>query len=334
MAAKLFNMRIFIHIGSYKTGTTSIQSHLQRSRDKLEASGWLYPLSGSQNGHAHHQIPFALQKSGGGDSVDASRSLVSEIIEEAKSKKAENIVISSEVFFSLQNSHIQSFSKLFEGQGHDVRIVCYLRRQDQFLHSFYMQCIKHSQMRVSDEPAEYKGFNEVVSIARYDQIISWWAEAFGKDAMMIETYDSKCQKNGVVNEFMQKIECDAAPSNNNEARINTTIRTELIEYLRVANSIGISPDQHELLLKNLNSLSVQAGDHFTNHKYITVEDGKRICSLYGDINSTVLSQWFSDRETLFDVALDSSTTIQRQPELRPESVARISAWLWFQSQEV
>lgn len=324
-------MRIYIHIGSYKTGTSSIQSHLQRSRDKLEANGWLYPVAGSQNGHAHHLIPFALQKSSSSESINEARSLVSEIIKEAQSKNAENIIISSEVFFSLQKDHIHSFSKLFE--GHDVRIVCYLRRQDQFLHSFYMQCIKHSQMRISDGPAEYKGFNEVVTIARYDHIVSWWAESFGEDAMMVETYDRKCQKNGVINEFMEKIDCDASSAGSTEARVNTTIHTELIEYLRVANSMGISPKQHEILLKNLNQLSIQAGRHFTNYKYITLDDGERIRSLYEDVNRALLSKWFSHRDSLFDEEADSPATVQNQPTLRTESIARISAWLWLQSQE-
>jgi len=324
-------MRIHIHIGCYKTGTTAIQSHLSRNRASLEEKGWLYPLAGSQNGHAHHMIPFALQNNHSTDQNAGVGAIVSEIETEATAKNAKNVVISSEVFFSLQESHIKSFAQCLSGQ--DVRIVCYLRRQDEFLHSFYMQCIKHGVMRMSESPENHDGFNEVVSIARYDEIIGWWAEAFGDDSLIIETYDKKRQKNGVIADFLEKLDLDIPAPGKGEARVNTTIQTELIEYLRVSNSTGITNEQNQQLLMKLNELSRSSGQHFTNHKYLSQQDCKRIRDLYIEINERVRSKWFEGREHLFDID-DKIEQGQesRKPELRTETIARISSWLWLSSQ--
>ena len=289
-------------------------------------------MAGSFNGHAHHRIPFALQsKNEIGD--EELRSLIDEIIDEANSNNVENVLLSSEVFFSLQEKDIHRFSELLVDQN--VKILCYVRRQDQFLHSFYMQCIKHSQMRISDGPDDYKGFHEVVSIAQYDQILGWWASAFGDESIIAETYDKKSQSEGVIASFLSKLDINAAPETTNEARVNTTIRTELIEYLRVANTTGISSPQHEILLKKLNELSVKKGELFTNHKYLSPSDCLRIYRLYEEVNKNVKEKWFKHRDTLFDHPdTAAGTEKHNRPEIRQESLARLSAWLWLESQAV
>ena len=327
----LLYMRIHIHIGCYKTGTTAIQSHLSRNRDALESCGWLYPLAGSQNGHAHHLIPFALQKPQSDGGKGDVESILESIVDEASTRNKDNVVISSEVFFSLTENHIRRFSKILS--GHDVRIICYLRRQDEFLHSFYMQCIKHPVMRLSEGPEQHDGFNEVVSIGRYDEIVGWWANAFGDNSMVVETYDKTSQKNGVIANFLEKLDLNIEPPDSGEARVNATIRTELIEYLRVANSLGVSSDQNQDLLGNLNRLSNKCGHHFTNYKYLSPQECKKVRDLYDDINEAVRAKWFTHRERLFDVDHEvESGAVSQKPELRTETIARISAWLWLSSQ--
>ena len=189
-------MQINIHIGSYKTGSTSIQVFMKRQRATLKENGWIYPHAGCRNDNAHHLLPFALQKPVTAGAPSKAEEIVSNIIDEAEAAGVDNVILSSEVFFSLTEAQVHRLANLFE--GHDVRIVAYFRRQDQFLHSFYMQCIKQSEIRLSDKPENYRGFNEITDIARYDKIITWWEQAFGKDSLILDTFEKERLVDGVV----------------------------------------------------------------------------------------------------------------------------------------
>lgn len=44
-------MRIFLHIGAEKTGTSSVQRFFSRNREALKAAGYLYPASAGNENH-------------------------------------------------------------------------------------------------------------------------------------------------------------------------------------------------------------------------------------------------------------------------------------------
>lgn len=50
---------LHLHIGSYKTGTTSIQNIFHNNRDKLKKQGIIYPNSGGETGH--HKLCFVTK---------------------------------------------------------------------------------------------------------------------------------------------------------------------------------------------------------------------------------------------------------------------------------
>ncbi|MGH6876239.1 MAG: hypothetical protein ACREHV_02550, partial [Rhizomicrobium sp.] len=61
--------RCWLHIGTGKTGTTSIQHHLARNRRALLAQGYLYAMAPGSGNH-HALSAFALED----EKIDAARS--------------------------------------------------------------------------------------------------------------------------------------------------------------------------------------------------------------------------------------------------------------------
>ena len=326
----LFYMtKITLHIGSYKTGSTAIQQFLKRNRSSLLDAGWSYPHAACRNDNAHHLLPFALQNGSRKNDFSEARELVNQVLAEARENGAENIILSSEVFFSLQELEIHRLAAILD--DFEVRVVCYLRRQDLFLHSFYMQCIKEANVRLSDSPMDYVGFNKITDIAKYDQILNWWAQAFGDGAMCVETFEKSSMPNGVIPSFSELVGLAFLPTLHEKRLSNITIRTELIEYLRVINAIKISATDHIELLKSLNDLSLENAEIFSNHRFISPLQQRDVYSMYSNINANIRSQYFPERSSLFSVDEDEfiPNANWELPSLSTQSVARISAWLLF-----
>ena len=56
-------VKIFVHIGTHKTGTTSIQKFARSNEEKLKMKGFFYPgysILGKKEHYGHHHIAHAL----------------------------------------------------------------------------------------------------------------------------------------------------------------------------------------------------------------------------------------------------------------------------------
>jgi hypothetical protein len=49
-------MKLILHIGTHKTGTTSLQAWLANNREALAANGVSYPHATVAHGSGHHRL--------------------------------------------------------------------------------------------------------------------------------------------------------------------------------------------------------------------------------------------------------------------------------------
>ncbi|KAA0019011.1 hypothetical protein F0A16_06550 [Salinicola corii] len=123
-------MKLHIHFGIHRTGTTSIHHRLYANRERLSDFGCYYPDLGV--GCRHVKIAWQLL---------SGKMTVKEVADriEAESPDENHMaIISSEDFCQLKNpAWLKYFSEHFELQG-----SIYLKRQDLWLESWYNQHIK------------------------------------------------------------------------------------------------------------------------------------------------------------------------------------------------
>ena len=125
---------IYIHAGTYKTGTSSIQNFLFDNRDKLSDIGWYYPLSGclikkNEVGHRHYHLMVDLVRK---ENYKYWKSL----IEELKEHKDKNIIISHENFFSPDVNPID-VKKLLS--SYQIKLIVYFRHPIDYMESCYRE---------------------------------------------------------------------------------------------------------------------------------------------------------------------------------------------------
>jgi hypothetical protein len=202
-------MKLTVHIGHYKTGSTAIQTHFDANREAYLANGLLYPLSGrpiSTKGNHSGLAYQELNKAPKGYSAmwyvksDAFRRYKrgqdlparQQILREVERNQPDHVVLSSEEFIRFggpQGVPVTTTRRLLQEFGADhIQVVCYLRRPDRYLESWYNQVVKlgESPLRLSDN---LDAFLPTVHVQFFDAV-SYWGNLTGVvDELTLMRYD-------------------------------------------------------------------------------------------------------------------------------------------------
>ena len=190
--------KAFIHIGTGKTGTTSIQNSLSSQKQKLAGIG--YP---NIVGNAHHFLEVIYQDysrlSRGHRSAYADKSALAKDAKVLKTKflkrasQNQNIIISSEFLGRMQEPQIQSLKEDLDEAGYtDYQILCYVRDPISYFKSSLQQKMKASHRPINPRIFKY-GVRQ--SIERY-------RSCYG-DNVVVRAYDENLYKGDVVQDFLK-----------------------------------------------------------------------------------------------------------------------------------
>ena len=191
-------MRLILHIGMPKTGTTAIQTALEDQRDRLRAQGILYPTGLSPRGAQFRFLLRAIAVAGAwelalpggfrGRGPETQAEL--DGIDESLDRQAEGMdamVVSSETMWNFAtNGHarhaLASYAARF---ADDVTLVAYLRRQDLHVTSGYAQYVQgNDHGRSAPKPGERRPRQY-----RYHDVLAEWREAFPQARFVVRPYE-------------------------------------------------------------------------------------------------------------------------------------------------
>ena len=133
-------MKLVIHIGLHKTGTTSFQNFLHFNREALLHSGVLYPEMGEHE--SHWVIPNQIVRNNWSYVEDFMKSSLAN----AKESNVRTVFISSEDFevFLFEGYLASKFEKLILNLGYSkIYWVCVLRNQWDYFNSIYSEMSKN-----------------------------------------------------------------------------------------------------------------------------------------------------------------------------------------------
>lgn len=195
--------RILLHIGTEKTGTSSIQHFLSKNRAALAAEGFVYPrFTGADGGSQWGVVAAVLKRPweteigarlGIGDEAeaDAYRQQLLESIdgELLACPGCHTLILSSEHFHSQLRTAagLRVLKSLLGRWSDNVHILVYFRRQDRVAVSLYSTKLKTGQ-------AEPRVFSPVKNDSLpyyydYERIYANWAEVFGEGAVQVGLFE-------------------------------------------------------------------------------------------------------------------------------------------------
>lgn len=168
--------RVHLHIGSYKTGTTSIQKTFHTNRNELAQQGFVYP----GNTFNHHQFFFVTRS----EEKDWPRQFKNferpvlrsaidsyfDILEKWLAADFNEQIISTEYLFIDNPHYIKNTVDYLKQFFSDIRIYVFVRNPVQYYRSFQQQKIKACSFITSPDCFYYNFRNVIETWNRFGKV--------------------------------------------------------------------------------------------------------------------------------------------------------------------
>lgn len=319
-----------VHIGAPKTGSTALQKYMAEQSGILRMKGLLYCES-SLRGFGHHDVAFLL---GGGYPEWATpqpkslEELAAQIEDEVVGYDG-SILLSSENFYLYPNPKgLQEFLvRTGISRGRIVKILTYVRPQDEAHESWYNQTIKAQGYTHLPEQCVERFYG----LWDYAAQLAPWAETFGRQALVVRPYQACLPVyEAIVADVLGLFALDSSdlPQPEN-VRVNSRINRDIIEFQRMMNGLTGSFEQKRVFHKALMELTRRTvGSGLFDESYcITAAQRKALIEQYAASNAEV-ARTYLGREKLFEARDTSDVTEERDYQgLNVERFAAIIDWL-------
>jgi len=216
--------RCILHIGSGKTGTSTIQKVMFKTRNWLDSIGYYYPLNHSrhfflegyvsENPHKKQFYRTSFQTKEKADKFLGQE--IKRLKKDMSKSNAHTIVFSNETFHTMKVADIKKMSNFLSEIAEQVTVVCYVREPIAQSASLMQELVKGGDCVLeSTPPAQFKASK---SLPKY-------VEVFGKENIVVREFNRKTlYQEDVLSDFCKIIGFEQddidelrsrAPSNSN-----------------------------------------------------------------------------------------------------------------------
>ncbi|MGF1772505.1 hypothetical protein L4C42_09360 [Vibrio wakamikoensis] len=309
--------RVVIHIGTEKTGTTSVQHFFDQNRAKLKELGVLYPHVGPRK-DAHFDLVNELHPlDNNGKYMEFLPKPTTDIgfywgqlRQRIEDNPEKTVFLSAEHFSSrLRDKALEYMSAFFSSLGIEPEILVFLRPQDEFLESTYSTAIKSGSSQSFEQMIE----NYQAQILRYDyeQLLALWSRYFGKHHIKVMRYqtsegEERDVRKRILN-YLSVKESETLDFSQSKS-LNVKWGRDMLEFARLCN-LNIKPRLGNKRLLFLETCSNKLPAK-PNERLLTFEQREAIEKYFSASNSQVAMDYLG-LDTLFverePVKIDEST---------------------------
>ncbi|WPM68198.1 hypothetical protein OT390_07400 [Campylobacter sp. CFSAN122748] len=191
-------MTCYLHIGTMKTGTSSIQDFLYKNQNLLKIQKTLYPNSIKNSWHLNDHNPFAhaieyFLEQANFSSLD---SYLKPLKQEINNSHSNKVIVSTEnIQFLLYNEkYIQELQIILKNLGFTkIYIIIYLRNPSDLFISMCSQALKDgTPKKILSLPSENNKFK---ILCHHEQTLKNWGNIFKKENLIVKLFSK--------NEFYQ-----------------------------------------------------------------------------------------------------------------------------------
>ena len=191
---------LYLHIGTEKTGTTSIQSTLRHNEEILKSHGVLFPnaplLGGNYSGFVYSfldqdEMLTLLKQAGIGEAEGIFKNnphfILDALSQQIRASNCHTVVISSELLHSriTTEDEVMRIREWAEKEFDEITVVCYLRRQVEMMISAFSTRLKEGGDVNAMIPELFTNFIEYLSKGEelphyidYKKILDLWSGQF------------------------------------------------------------------------------------------------------------------------------------------------------------
>ena len=292
---------IYLHIGTEKTGTTTLQAMFSTNRRVLAQSGILYPTTpGKANlaGLAIYALPQAnradlysiLDLSTPAEAGAYRERFVGDFSAEIERSECRDIVMSSE-HLSSRVRQPGALQRLFDmlGQFADtIKVIVYLRPQHELAPSSYSTSVKSGNAKPFRAPQSDDDY-----FYNYDLLTRNWETYAGRENTIVRVFSrSVFKNNSLIADIFDAMSLPQPSELVVPADRNKALGMHSLEFMRIANTMvprrlggRFNPD-HIALVRLLNGME-------TTPKFeIDYETARTIENVFSASNRSVAERYF------------------------------------------
>ena len=318
---------LILHIGTMKTGSTTIQALLAHNRAAMRERGICYARTGKLTNHLLLAFAFCSKAGlpqganaplwGGRDPEVAMEETCSRFRSEMAELPPEisRVIVSSEMLsqYVVDREDVARLRELVAPFFDDIEILVYLRRQDCHVASNYSQSLRRG---ILDRPSlvAWKERKEGLTYD-YEQLLQPWAEVFGEAAIKPRVFERDTDKSwDVVADFIAATGTGPLPPPSRKVRQNPSMNAAGQRALREIGWILKGEDKGQLFARTKlwrRLVGEVTGALPGRGWQPTQAEARDFVARYEASNERVRQRWFPDRPRLF------SDDYAHLPEKRP-----------------
>lgn len=292
---KLSRVELFLHIGTSKTGSTSLQHFLFDHSELLMRKNVLYPDPHACLGQVpKHQflVNHLIQT----DLLGFRNAILG--ISKQINNNVQKVVLSSEgLFYHLSDfvgvaSHfIKALAKFTK-----VTVVIYLRPQAEFIESLYRQIIINPQTPGIEEHSSNLTIQEFMRLVRtqenldYSEALKAWSEMIGEDRILVRIYTRN-----VINDFLNVLGIEVQSEFNTSYNAKPSMSREVIEIIRHLNPLIDAKFKSRVITILANQVASEFEETLS---FLSFDEQVELMTKYSEGNSDISRRWL-DRDNLF-----------------------------------
>lgn len=276
-------IKLILHAGTPKTGTTSLQTYLHKKQRKLRGKGILYPHNLDKLHNTNAPTHQWFEKNLVTTNLHSFSANLNNIISQVKND-THTIILSSEGIYNYwwdfpaaSKDVLSALSQLF-----DLHVWVWFREPLAFIESYYKQCIRNPQVASNPCYGKDLSFAEMLTIPWFYQHLDYQGfvnecqTVFGKHSVSVFQYNSD-----VVQQVMQILGL-TTPHDNPSPRQNKSLNSASIKLLRTINHYNMKAKDKELLMPHLKEMNGLL-DTYTSDTLIDEESKKRVLQLTREV---------------------------------------------------
>ena len=322
---------LYLHIGTPKTATSSIQKFLTDNSENLEKKGYCFPpsqytypkVNPRRNGHF---LIAKVREENGKKDVEKEQWYWDEGMKQVRKKfeKFDQVILSDEsIWYCLsyrKKSVLRDLQKEAQKDHFQIKVIVYLRRQDDFLLSRWNQFIKQNMSYVAKLTCdEYfnEGYKKEEKLFEYDRKLDEIAEVIGKENLIVRRFEPKVWHNGsIIYDFMHEIGLDAEDGFRPlDETVNLRLGKNETEMKRLIN---LNPDFDAKQIAYMGNFLREISKNEKEKEpasMLSKEEVQQFLKKYADGNKRVAEEYIGDGAPAF------SETVEDLPKWSPRNDA-------------
>lgn len=345
---------LYLHIGLPKTGSTAIQRFCFYNKEILAANGYCYDkvMKSSTRVPSYVNGLFITEKiydeTGKIDAAATREHFQNGLsIVQKQLNEYDKVVISAEpIWNSIRKRegwlHLKDLHKLCKDNNATIKIIVYLRSQDEYLSSLWKQRIKNGY-RMNDwnstklKPPSSMKLDFKSRIDRLERF-------FGKENLILRIYDRNnfCGlDHSIYSDFLDAIGLEKTPDYIvPDMLINTSVDIEFAEIKRILNNLQDTFQKNSPISEFFERIAVQCTqkrikNNIPPSSMFAKEEREQFLNRFAQDNELIRKSYFPNKETLFKETRNDNICWNKQNEKMLDSIILyFGEVIWQQQLEI